>query len=121
MQTIAGYTFQEILSSRNPEVEHWKAIGDKGIAEVFLLPEHWKNRIEVLPKRWNAFCDFDLHYVDQKLAIIVPGLLQQNLMSMRQKLSPQSAVLFFWHIASALALLHDTGGAHGMLHLNSIG
>lgn len=121
VQSVAGYTFQEILDASHPEIEHWKGVGDQGVAEIFLLPHSWKARIDAIPKKWNAFCDFDVQYLGSKIAVIIPGFLHSDVYTLQRKLGPEAAVVFSWHIASALALLHDSGSAHGLLHAQSIG
>ena|GEM_PF-4697915 len=121
MQTVAGYTFQEILGTNHRDVEHWKALGNKGVAEIFVVPASWRTRIDALPKNWNSFCDFDVQPYEGKLAVIVPGILKMDLYGLHRQLGNQSSIVFAWHIASAMALLHDTGSAHGMLHPQSIG
>ena len=121
MQSVAGYTFQEILDASHPEVEHWRGVGNQGVAEIFLVPQSWKDRVYALPKKWSAFCDFDVQPFGGKLAIIVPGFLHSDLYALHSQLGANAAVVFAWHIASALAVLHDSGSAHGMLHARSIG
>jgi hypothetical protein len=121
LQSVAGYTFQEILDASYPEAEHWKGVGNKGVAEIFLVPHAWKPRIDALPKNWGAFCDFDVQPFGGKLAVIIPDFLRSDLYTLQRQIGARSSVVFSWHIASALALLHDSGGAHGMLHAQSIG
>ena len=121
LQTVAGYTFQEILGTNHPEVEHWKALGNKGVAEIFVVPKSWQSRMDAIPKNWSSFCDFDVQPYEGKLAVIVPGILKIDLFGLHRQLGPKSALVFAWHIASSMALLHDTGNAHGMLHPQSIG
>lgn len=121
MQSVAGYTFQEILDASHPEVEHWKGVGNQGVAEIFLVPQNWKERVSALPKKWSAFCDFDVQPFGGKLAVIVPGFLHSDLYTLHSQLGMNAAVVFAWHIASALAVLHDSGSAHGMLNARSMG
>lgn len=121
MQSVAGYTFQEILDASHPEVEHWRGVGNQGVAEIFLVPQSWKERVSALPKKWSAFCDFDVQPFGGKLAVIVPGILHSDLYALHSRLGTKAAIVFAWHIASALAVLHDSGTAHGMLHARSMG
>jgi len=121
LQTVAGYTFQEILGTNHPEVEHWKALGNKGVAEIFVVPKSWQSRMDAIPKDWNSFCDFDVQPYEGKLAVIVPGILKIDLFGLHRQLGSKSSMVFAWHIASSMALLHDSGSAHGMLHPQSIG
>ena len=121
MQNVAGYTFQEILDASHPEVEHWRGVGNQGAAEIFLVPQSWKERVSALPKKWSSFCDFDVQPFGGKLAVIVPGFLHSDLYTLHSQIGTKAAVVFAWHIASALAVLHDSGSAHGMLHARSMG
>ncbi|MEC7985847.1 MAG: hypothetical protein VX278_11835, partial [Myxococcota bacterium] len=121
MQTVAGYNLQEIISTKKAQVEHWKAIGNSGVAEVFIVPKEWESRYRSLPKNWGAFVNFTLQDFQNKLAVIVPGFLNSDLKVLEQRLGSEASVIFAWHIASAISLLHDSGGSHGILHPNSIG
>ena len=73
MQSVAGYTFQEILDASHPQVEHWRGVGNQGVAEIYLVPLSWEDKVEALPKKWSAFCDFEVQPFGGKLAVIIPG------------------------------------------------
>ena len=121
LQSVAGYTFQEILDASHPQVEHWRGVGNQGVAEIYLVPLSWEDKVEALPKKWSAFCDFEVQPFGGKLAVIIPGFLHSDLYNIHSQLGPNASIVFAWHIASVLAVLHDTGRAHGMLHARSVG
>ena len=59
-QTIAGYTLEQALSSNDPQIERWRAVGVTGSAEIFIIPHAHSSRYKMLPK-WGPFSDFSMH------------------------------------------------------------
>jgi len=119
-QNIAGYALQEALISHDAHVERWRAIGTQGPAEIFIMPKAHARSLSVTPQ-WGPFAAYSIHNLGNKAAIVVPGMLVENLPSLRRRLGPGPAVGFAWHISTHLSSLHDTGGSHGFLHSNHIG
>ena len=119
-QNIAGYSLQEALISHHAHVERWRAFGSQGPAEIFIMPKINAESINSTPQ-WGPFAPFSIHNLGNKSAVIVPGMLVENLPSLRRRLGPGPAVGFAWHISTHLSSLHDTGGSHGFLHPDHIG
>lgn len=46
---------------------------------------------------------------------------REDLSALGRRLSPEAALAFAWHLAAALAELHERGQAHGALHPSAIG
>ena len=107
------------LTARRPAssaaVEHWWAEGPDGPAEVYLGPEMLVRRARALPV-WGPFAGILTGRDGLRSYVVVRGRLSRSVDDLRDLLSPGACVAFAWHLAAALAEIHDRGGAHGALH-----
>ena len=119
-RTYAGFQPEARLPAASPMVEHWSARGPAGPAELYLGPADVLARARSLPGH-GPFPPITVGSDDHRTFVLVPGQLALDLEGLSQQLSPGAAVAFAWHIAAALAELHENGDAHGALHPNFAG
>ena len=102
-------------------MEHWSAAGPEGLAEVYIGPSSLLTRAGTLPI-WGPFPEVRTGRMpDGRSFAVVLGTLSFDLEELTQRLAPGAAVAFAWHITSALAEVHERGGAHGALHPSFVG
>jgi hypothetical protein len=116
----AGYSPVTQLASTRDDVERWSAVSDGLKAELYLGSADLLARARSLPG-WGPFPAVRLGTERGRCFVLVPGQLTADLPALADQLAPGPRVVLGWHLASALAELHDQGGAHGMLHPRFVG
>jgi hypothetical protein len=98
-----------------------RAVGPDGLGEVYLGPPALLARAASLPV-WGPFPDLRTGRInDGRAFVAIPGSLAFDLEELAARLAPGAAVAFAWHVGSALAEVHERGGAHGALHPAFVG
>ena len=77
-------------------------------------------RVHALP-RWGPFVPPEPVEGGAPGAWRFAGALEEDLFTLGKRLSADAALAFAWHLAAAVAELHERGAAHGALHPRSIG
>ena len=77
-------------------------------------------RVHALP-RWGPFVPPEPVPGGAPGAWRFAGALEEDLFALGRRLSPDAALAFGWHLAAAVAELHERGAAHGALHPRAIG
>lgn len=117
----AGFELTARRPAPSTAVEHWSAAGPEGLAEVYVGPPSLLARAGTLPI-WGPFPEVRTGRLqDGRSFAAVLGTLAFDLEELTQRLAPGAAVAFAWHITSALAEVHERGGAHGALHPSFVG
>ena len=111
----AGYRLTTRRPASSAVVEHWLAEGPEGSAEVYLGPDMLVRRARALPV-WGPFSGIVSGREGITSYVVVPGKLSRTADDLRDLLSPGACVALAWHMAAALAEIHERGGAHGALH-----
>ncbi len=111
----AGYSLRSRQAAASAAVELWSAHGPDGDAEVFLGPEMLVRRARALPA-WGPFPRVLTGSRQGRWFVVVPGRIHQDLEALRDRLTGGTCLAFAWHIAAALAEVHEQGRAHGALH-----
>lgn len=119
-RTYAGFQPEARRPAASPMVEHWSARGPAGPAELYLGPADVLARARSLPGH-GPFPRITVGSDEDRTFVLVPGQLALDLEGLSQQLSPGAAAAFAWHIAAALAELHENGDAHGALHAGFAG
>ena len=114
-QSYGGYRLTARRPASSAAVEHWWAEGPDGLAEVYLGPDMLVRRARALPV-WGPFAAIVTGREGPRSYVVVKGRLGRGVDELRKMLSPGACVAFAWHLASALAEVHEHGGAHGALH-----
>ena len=65
---------------------------------------------------WGPFAGILTGREGLRSYVVVQGQLSRSVDDLRDLLSPGACVALAWHLAAALAEIHDRGGAHGALH-----
>ena len=116
----AGHSPVTQLASTRDDVERWSAISDGVRADLYLGSVDLLARARGLPG-WGPFPVVRLGTERGRNFVVVPGQLAKDLPALAEQLAPGPRVALGWHLASALAELHEQGGAHGMLHPRFVG
>jgi hypothetical protein len=117
----AGFTLTTRRPAPSTTIEHWSASGPDGLGEVYLGPPALLARAASLPV-WGPFPDLRTGRInDGRAFVAIPGSLAFDLEELAARLAPGAAVAFAWHVGSALAEVHERGGAHGALHPAFVG
>ena len=116
----AGYSLRSRQAAASAAVELWSAHGPDGDAEVFLGPEMLVRRARALPA-WGPFPRMITGSRQGRWFVVVPGRIHQDLEALRYRLTGGTCLAFAWHIAAALAEVHEQGRAHGALHGSHVG
>ena len=74
----AGYTLKEALPTTVEGVEHWRAEGPDGQADIYLGSAALRDRVASLPK-WGPFSEYSVGEDKHGVHVVVPGVLEQNL------------------------------------------
>jgi len=114
-KSYAGYRLTARRPASSAAVEHWWAEGPDGPAEVYLGPEMLVRRARALPV-WGPFADILTGREGLRSYVVVRGRLDRTVDDLRGMLAPGACVALAWHLAAALAEVHERGGAHGALH-----
>ncbi len=114
-KSYAGYRLTARRPASSAAVEHWWAEGPDGPAEVYLGPEMLVRRARALPI-WGPFSPILTGREGLRSYVVVRGRLGRTVDDLRGMLSPGACVAFAWHLAAALAEVHERGGAHGAMH-----
>lgn len=102
-------------------ISRWQAQGPDGPAEMFFGPPELLDRVQSLPT-WAPFAPVQCGHNEQgQTYVIVPGALNASLTDLAWRLGPGPGMAFLWHVAAALAELHDRAGAHGAIHPDFVG
>ena len=117
---FAGYTLISRLSSVSDGIERWRAEGRAGAGEVYVGPRDLVLRATNLPG-WGPFSRVETGARSDRWFAVVPGRIEENLEQLADRLTPGACLALAWHIAAALAEVHEQGGAHGALHPQHIG
>ena len=116
----AGYSLIESLPTTAEGVEHWRGESDDGVADIYLGEARLRDRASSLPK-WGPFAKFTIGEDGDGVYLIVPGALARTLVDLGSEEIPDVAMGVALHIATAVAELHERGGAHGGLHPEHVG
>ena len=116
----AGYSLIESLPTTLEGVQHWRAQGEDGDADVYIGDGSLRDRAGSLPK-WGPFAKFKVGEDEAGVHVIVPGSLARNLNDLGSETTPEVAMGVALHIATAVAELHERGGSHGGLHPEHVG
>lgn len=117
----AGFTLTTRRPAPSTTIEHWAASGPDGLGEVYLGPPGLLARAASLPV-WGPFPDLRTGRInDGRAFVAIPGSLAFDLEELAARLAPGAAAAFAWHVGSALAEVHERGGAHGALHPAFVG
>ena len=114
-KSYAGYRLTARRPASSAAVEHWWAEGPDGPAEVYLGPEMLLRRARALPV-WGPFAGIITGQQGLRSFVVVRGRMDRSVDDLRRMMSPGACVAFAWHLAAALAEVHEQGGAHGALH-----
>ncbi len=118
--SYAGFQLQVRRPAATTDVEHWSALGAAGPAEVYLGDDHLVRRAASLPV-WGPFPEVINGMRADQGFVVVRGDLASDLEDLRERLSPGACVALAWHVAAAVAEVHDQGTAHGALHPSYVG
>ena len=116
----AGYSLIESLPTTLEGVQHWRAQGEDGDADVYIGDSSLRDRAGSLPK-WGPFAKFKVGEDEAGVHVIVPGSLARSLNDLGSETTPEVAMGVALHIATAVAELHERGGSHGGLHPEHVG
>ena len=118
---IAGVTRVEQRPTFDSNVEYWLADCNGRLGEVYLVSAELQSRIQSLPSL-IGFTQCQVMKIDEaQIAVIMPGIIDIPVSTMRSKLGITACVGIGWHIADMLSLLHQSGRAHNLLHPDKIG
>ncbi|MBM74044.1 MAG: hypothetical protein CMK59_01480 [Proteobacteria bacterium] len=103
-----------------PQCERWAvAIKDQPQSSLELVsgPSELIAALSTLPVRFP----FSEHILLEDGSIVFKGVLVEDLNDLRKRIGRNASIALSWHVAAAIADLHEQGGAHGWLHPRSIG
>lgn len=118
--TIAGFELIEQRPTHDAGIEHWIAKGMGRSADVYTLPLEYRERLSGLPNI-VGFTPLRLLEENNQLIVVMPGRIEVSVVQLRKKFGAEVCVGIFWHIADLLGLLHQSGRAHNLLHVDCIG
>ncbi len=118
--TIAGFELIEQRPTHDAGIEHWIAKGMGRFADVYTLPLEYRERLNGLPNI-VGFTQLRLLEENNQLIVVMPGRIEVSIVQLRKKFGAEVCVGILWHIADLLGLLHQSGRAHNLLHVDCIG
>ena len=103
-----------------PQCERWAvSIKDQPQSSLELVsgPTELIAALSTLPMRFP----FSEHVLLEDGSLVFKGVLVEDLNDLRKRIGRNASIALSWHVAAAIADLHEQGGAHGWLHPRSIG
>ncbi|MDP6934653.1 MAG: hypothetical protein QGG40_17155, partial [Myxococcota bacterium] len=119
-ELFAGHQLVERLTSTAENIERWRVKTDQGPAELFIGSRESLAQARRIPS-WGPFPAMQFGEENGRSYVLVRGALHENLVALAERFTPGEAVAFGWHIAAALAEVHDHGEAHCALHPQYVG
>ena len=117
---IAGFQLVKQLPTHDSNIEYWIADDAGRSAEVYFVPKNQRSRLSGLPNLLG-FTQCRIVDLETRIAVVMPGVIETPIRTLKAKLSSTDCIGIAWHIADLLSLLHQSGRAHNLLHPDSIG